>query len=440
MTRNQLRRYQFRRWALAMMALGVTGSVGISQTPPGTLSPIDRAKAYTSILDQKAEADIRGTLSEVDRLAKIDKKQAIRRLREAIVTLDLSAQISSPKRAELVRLVQGRIDILEGRVPTNPGTGTTGIHPRLEKLRQQSTAITQAYGKEAREVAEAITEIEKLVDIGKLTAARSRVARLANTYPNNPSVIALMSQNDFGTSISEARQLAKRTGEAVRFAMNDVQESAIPARGNVEFPKNWAELTKAREEKSLIGPEEEAILRALEQPVKQPLNNAPFLETVQSLSNLVGKEIYLDKRSLEDAGLDLQRAVNMPGNVTARTALRTVLQSQGLTFVIKDKIIQVVTIEKARDLQVTRAYYMGDLIQMAGPFGGAVTWGPQIDYQQTMSNAQVVVDSIKQSVDPMIWKDRGGPGIVVFHYPSMSVIVRAPAEVHADLSGKRYKK
>lgn len=434
------RRYRLRRWALAMMAAGMTGSLGFGQAPPGVLSPIDRAKAYTRILDQKAEADIRATLTEADRLAKIDKKQAVRRLREAVVTLDLSAQISSQKRAELVRLVQGQIDQLEGRVPANPATGTAGVHPLLAKQRQQATAISRAYGKEAQEVAQSITEIEKLVDIGKFSAARSRVASLASKYPNNPSVIALMSQSDFGTSISEARKLAKRTGEAARFAMNDVQESAIPATQNVEFPKNWAELTKAREEKSLIGPEEEAILRALEQPVKQALNNAPFLETVQSLSNLIGKEIYLDKRSLEDAGLDLQRAVNMPGNVSARTALRTVLQAQGLTFVIKDKIIQVVTIEKARDLQVTRAYYMGDLIQMAGPFGGAVTWGPQIDYQQTMSNAQVVVDSIKQSVDPMIWKERGGPGIVVFHYPSMSVIVRAPAEVHADLSGKRYKK
>lgn len=440
MTGNLLRRYRLHRWALAMMAVGVTGSVGFGQTPPGTLSPIDRAKAYTRILDQKAEAEIRGTLAEADRIAKIDRKQAVRRLREAVVTLDLSSQISSNKRAELARLVQGHIDVLEGRVPANPGTAPVGIHPKVAQYRQQASAVTLAYGKEAKEVAESITEIEKLVDIGKTSAARSRIASLANKYPNNPSVIALMSQNDFGTGIAEARKLAKRTGDAVRFAMNDVQESAIPATQNVEFPKNWAELTKAREEKSLIGPEEEAILRALEQPVKTPLNNAPFLETVQSLSNLVGKEIYLDKRSLEDAGLDLQRAVNMPGNVSARTALRTVLQAQGLTFVIKDKIIQVVTIEKARDLQVTRAYYMGDLIQMAGPFGGAVTWGPQIDYQQTMSNAQVVVDSIKQSVDPMIWKDRGGPGIVVFHYPSMSVIVRAPAEVHADLSGKRYKK
>ena len=433
MTRNVTRWAGLRRWALAATATGLTGSAAIAQVPTGGLSPIDRARAYTQILDQKAEADIRGVLAEATKLAVVDRGRAVRRLRESIRGLDLAVQISSQKRAELVALLQGQIDAIEGRVPA-------AANPKLTEQKQRAAAVHKAYGVEARDVADAIAEIEKLYDVGRVTAARSRTAALAAKYPTNPSVIALTATGTFAARVAEAKVLAKETDARSLYAMNDVQQSALPAKGNVEFPENWVELTKARAEKSLIGPEEEAILRSLEKPVKGALNNAPFLETVQSLSNLVGQEIYLDKRSLEDLGLDLQRPVNMPGNVSARTALRAVLQSQGLTFVIKDKIIQVVTVEKARDLQVTRAYYMGDLIQMAGPFGGAVTWGPQLDYQQTAFNAQVIVDSIKQSVDPMIWKDRGGPGIVVFHQPTMSVIVRAPAEVHADLSGRRYNK
>ena len=430
MTGKATRWAGLRRWALATTAAGLTGPAATAQIPPGGLSPIDRARAYTQILDQKAEADIRGVLADAGRLAEVDRGRAVRRLREAVRGLDLSVQISSEKRAELVALVQGRIDALEGRVPA-------AVDPKLPEQKQRAAAAVQAYGVEARDVADAIAEIEKLYDVGRVTAARTRTAALAAKYPTNPSVIALTAQGSFAARVADAKEIARETDGRSLYAMNDVQKSALPANGNVEFPENWAELTKARAEKSLLGPEEQAILRSLEKSVKGPLNNAPFLETVQSLSNLVGQEIYIDKRSLEDLGIDLQRPVNMPGSVSARTALRAVLQSQGLTFVIKDKIIQVVTVEKARDLQVTRAYYMGDLIQMAGPFGGAVTWGPYVDNQQTMANAQVIVDSIKQSVDPMIWKDRGGPGIVVFHQPTMSVIVRAPAEVHADLAGRQ---
>jgi len=425
----------FRFAMLAVVFTSMAASL-LAQPQSNPLDPIERAKAYTQIIDQKAEADVRSAITEADRIAETDRARAVRRLREALLNLDLSAIVSPNKRRELVALIQSRMDLLEGRGPAlRPSADSNASRPR-----DHAQARHQAYSQEAKEVAQNLTEIEKLVELGRIAAARARIAQLSQKYPNNPAVVALTSQADFSQSIVEAKQLTRETDARVQMAMNDVRRSAMPATGNVEFPKNWAELTKAREEKPLIGPEEEAILRALEKPVSQPLNNAPFLETVQTLSNLVGKEIYLDKRSLEDAGLDLQRPVNMPGNVSARTALRAVLQSQGLTFVIKDKIIQVVTVEKARDLQVTRAYYMGDLIQMAGPFGGAVTWGPQIDYQQTMANAQVIVDSIKQSIDPMIWKDRGGPAIVTFHYPTMSIIVRAPAEVHADLTGRRYKK
>lgn len=436
MSEKLTRRGRLCRWALAVTAAGITGASGFAQTPTGGIDAIERAKAYARILDQKAEADVRAAMAEAEKIATIDRTRAIRRLRETISGLDLSPQVSSEKRVELVAILQARMDAIQGKAAP-----AAQPDPKLAKHRAEADALVQAYSKEAKEVNETIGEIEKLLDIGRITAARSRIATLAQKYPTNPSVIALTtSQADFGSRVIEAKQLAKESEGRVLYAMNEVQRSALPAKGNVEFPENWKELTEARKEKSLIGPEEEAILRALEKPVKQGLNNSPFLETVQTLSNLIGKEIYLDKRSLEDAGLDLQRAVNMPANVTARTALRTVLQAQGLTFVVKDKIIQVVTVEKARDLQITRAYYLGDLVQLSGPFAGAITWGPQIDYQQTMANAQIIVDSIKQSIDPLVWKERGGPGIVVFHYPTKSLIVRAPSEVHADLAGRRYAK
>jgi hypothetical protein len=122
-------------------------------------------------------------------------------------------------------------------------------------------------------------------------------------------------------------------------------------------------------------------------------------------------------------------------NLSARTVLRQILGAQGLTFVVKDEAIQVVTVERARDMLVTRVYYLGDIIQGVGPFGGALTWGPLLDFQQTQANAKLIVDSITSSIDPLSWKPNG-PGTVTFHFPSMSLIVRASSEVHATLGSK----
>src|SRR5207248_6539714 len=109
--------------------------------------------------------------------------------------------------------------------------------------------------------------------------------------------------------------------------------------------------------------------------------------------------------------------------------------SAGLTFVVKDEAIQVFTVEKARELLTTRVYYLGDIVQGVGPFGGSLQWGPFLDYQQTMANVKVIIEAIQNGIDPLSWKDKGGgPGTNTFHFPTMSIIVRASTEVHASLS------
>jgi hypothetical protein len=116
--------------------------------------------------------------------------------------------------------------------------------------------------------------------------------------------------------------------------------------------------------------------------------------------------------------------------------LRQILASQGLTFVVKDQVIQVVDVERARNMLVTRVYYLGDVVQGLGPFGDATRWGPFLDFQQTTANVEAIIKSITSSVDPLSWKERGGPASITFHVPSMSIIVRASAEVHATLGSK----
>ena len=77
--------------------------------------------------------------------------------------------------------------------------------------------------------------------------------------------------------------------------------------------------------------------------------------------------------------------------VSTRTVLRQVLAANGLTFVVKDQVIQVVDVEKARNMLTTRVYYLGDVVQGVGPFAGAAQWGPFLDHQQTMANIDAAV-------------------------------------------------
>ncbi len=75
-------------------------------------------------------------------------------------------------------------------------------------------------------------------------------------------------------------------------------------------------------------------------------------------------------------------------------------------------------------------------MQGVGPFGGALQWGPFVDFQQTMSNVETIMKAITTSIDPLSWREKGGPASITFNFPSMSIIVRASAEVHATIGSK----
>ena len=160
---------------------------------------------------------------------------------------------------------------------------------------------------------------------------------------------------------------------------------------------------------------------------------------MQLLSTAIDQKIYVDTKSLEARGVNLDDKVDVPGGVSARSSLRIMLQSKGLTFVLRENVIQVVTVEDAKKQCVSRAYDVRDLVSNGAIVGNVGPWGAYLDYQATANNAQIIIDAIKKGVEPSAWEESGGVGNITFHHGTMSLIVRAPSEVHADLYRKMYK-
>ncbi len=286
---------------------------------------------------------------------------------------------------------------------------------------------------EVKDVNDGIQRVIKYKQDGLDREANFEITTLAKKYPNNVAVMRLQEQDGFAARAKDATDYSRMQSERITLAMRDVDKSTLPASGDVEFPKDWKEKTKLRNPELKLTEQERKIVEALNKPVTVNWNNRPLDEALQDLSDSLNQKLFLDKKSVEDLGIDLRKPVSLQSNaVSAKTVLRQVLASQGLTFVVKDQVIQVVDIEKARSMMVTRVYYLGDLAQGTGPFSG-VQWGPFLNFQQTMSNVEGIMKTIKSSVDPLCWKENGGPCSITFHYPSMSIVVKATADVHATL-------
>jgi hypothetical protein len=411
--------------AVAFLLTASVAADAAAQPP----SSIDYARRLRELADSRAEADAKNAIAAADKAA--TPAAAVRDLSRAIRALDLSADVTSTKRAELVKLLQAKADALEGRGPVAvPTPGTVGPKPvDVRKLREDATA-------ETADVRAGLAEVKKLYAADKFAAAQGVINGLARKYPDNPAVFALAGQGYARDRVAAADELARQMAERTTLALNDVQRSAMPAKGDIEFPPGWKEKMDARDKAQFeqLDAETVAILEALDKPVKQGIPSGPFREVVQALSDATGKPIYLNEDALKEAGIDMLRPVSMPGGVSARTALRAVLQANRLTFIVKERAIMVVTPEEARTMLVKRAYYMGDVLST--PFGGGATLGPLLDFDLAVQSANMIIDSIKKSIDPLGWQNPAGGGgnsSILFHAPSMSIIVSAPAEVHYSL-------
>ena len=414
---------------------GVAFSQPLPPQPPG---PLDRSEVRRQVAEQEASAQVRDAIAQADLLARSHPQKASWGLVQLRIDINSRNDLGSAKKDalhdQLTAAING-VNRVGAKTPAN-------VDARLILRNDQNRKALDAAQAEAKEVQEAVAAITKDEADGRLSDARARVAGLVKKYPTNPAAAQLAEIGMVRANLTEAKFLSDEMSRRFVKNMNLTDAAALPIVNDMEFPKDWAEITKRREKltRVTLGAEEESLLRALETPITVPMKGQPFEEVIQTLSNAIGKNLYIDQKSFENLGLDMRKPVDVPGGVSARTALRAMLQSVGMTFVIRDKIIKVVSVEEARKNMMTRSYEIRDLIQSGGPFNGGATWGPYVDYLQTQKNAEMLLESIKLSVDPNAWSDRGGPSSILFHYPTMSIVVRAPSEVQYSLGLAMYGK
>ncbi|QEL21125.1 DUF4974 domain-containing protein [Limnoglobus roseus] len=421
-------RSEIRRFASASVLAAALAGPAAAQQPAET---IERARLNKELAEQKAANEVDTALADADRTAKVSTAKAVDILRAAQTTLALATGVGSTKRDELDKRLDARIAVLQPN-----GTGTRpALDPKAAEIKK---GLRQAYDNdltEAKEVAEGLRKYADLKDAGRLDEARRIIAGLDVKYPKNPFVQSAGQQSYTAMQVRADADYTKRFADAMLKNTRELVASATPSTGDVQFmdAKKWTELSNFRkkQDKIQLTPKEEAILKSLDTQVSVNFQDRPFEEALQDLSNQLNQEIFIDKQSLKDAGLDLSRAISFKGNVSARTALRALLQSNQLTFLVKGEMIQVVTLERAEKELTTRSYYLGDIVSGTGPFGNAILFGPVASYQQAIENANQLVKSIKDSIDPRCWKENGGSCSVTFHMASMSVVVKASTEVHA---------
>jgi hypothetical protein len=402
---------------LAFAGLSLVGTV-FAQAQRETQSDLlDQTRRMERIAAQKLEADVRQALREAERLARSDRDKAVECLKQTLAMLEDDTLLLPERRESLKRMLKDRIRIAQ--------TDTENSAPRgTEKEKKPS-----------------------------LSARRAEDDHRAG-------VQAAQQMNRTTSELEKARQLQKDRERQLSAGYRDVDKSATLSNGDIEFPNDWKERTKGRTSTVQLTAKERAILQALNTTISVNFRNSKLEDVIEYLRTYTGQPILLDREGMKESEVAYDTAVtlNVKG-VTVRTVLRKILGDLGMTYVIKDEMIEATSAQRAREMMVARRYYIGDLLAglstmgntgniqgaLANPgvFPGGVRPlvgfpftpmpNPQLQTMRNLDCAKQLIELIQSSVDPPSWQLNGGNGAITFNAASMSLIIKQSAEVHALL-------
>ena len=205
----------------------------------------------------------------------------------------------------------------------------------------------------------------------------------------------------------------------------------MPMIGEIEFPSpaKWRNITRRRT-KSVATEKEKAILKALDTPIKADFDGSTLEQVIDYLQTLMGVTIILDKKTLDEVGISYDTPINVKNRhpVAFRSLLKQVLgEAGGLTYIVEEETIHVITQKEAKTKLTTRTYYLGDMAAAAD-----TSLGPVISKVMMVRNVATLIQTITDTVDPDSWKvnnpDAGGT--IAFDPITMNLIVRQTAEFH----------
>ena len=252
-----------------------------------------------------------------------------------------------------------------------------------KSARDERARLVQSLDRKQEKIKQLMDRFDALMDEGRYELAGEMSAEVAAIDPTLPTAVSatlVARATRYQQEALEVRIL-RQTGVVDTLYQVELALVPFPDDEPIIYPSApvWEELTQRRKKYASVdlksvGPSEERIVKALDETTSLEFVETPLSDVVDYLKDLHKIEIQLDTKALEDAGAgsDTPITKNLKG-ISLRSALRLMLGGLDLTYVIKDEVLLITTLEKAGTELVTKVYPVADLvlpIQQTGFSGG----------------------------------------------------------------------
>ncbi|MCG8584311.1 MAG: hypothetical protein MI757_06325 [Pirellulales bacterium] len=158
--------------------------------------------------------------------------------------------------------------------------------------------------------------------------------------------------------------------------------------------------------------------------------DTPLIEAIDFLREYHKVEMILDKKALEEAGIERTEPVTIRlNNVTLGSGLRHLLRPLDLTYIVRDEALVITTPETDCGHLTVCVYEAGDLVSVGRDLGADKAKSATAKSDDILAQ---LIEAITACVEPNSWSDAGGPGAV--RPMQRLLVINQTEKVHAKIA------
>lgn len=271
------------------------------------------------------------------------------------------------------------------------------VHSAIRAARRESGVVKEKIAREREREAQAREQLRILRDLDLKTQRLKQVMdrfdslmeegnfheaddlvrpEIEKLAPNSNIAAVVSASGQMQRYNAELEQIRPRRHRNFLAALHQVELALIPFSDEppIVYPsaEKWEEISRSpfRNFRSsavdIAGKgksKEQRILDALEADVDLDYPETPLKEVIEDLKERFNIPIVLATKKLEEAAINLETPVTVNfKQISLRAGLRNMLGELGLTYLIKDEVMQITTPEDAGSQLITKVYRVGDLV------------------------------------------------------------------------------
>ncbi|MDR0392553.1 MAG: hypothetical protein LBH59_11635 [Planctomycetaceae bacterium] len=356
---------------------------------------VSQAKQARDLALQQLGMEIIRMISEAQRLTNEHKhNEAIELLNKARQRVD-EAQIEEATKLTFYGSIENALQTTHKHVDQN--------RPKIE-LDARNQEVWNKLKNESEAARSREEQIKTYVDeCARLNAEQEYdqailIAKRARDFaPNEPVTQLLLQHTQMLANVHRSEQNIEQKRETFLEVLYGVDETGILSRGlldrNIEYARNWANIKNRRSTSDLYdrSESEKQIIRKLEMPISFSTDRPiAFREFIELLRAQTGVNIDVDWNELGDAYItsDSPVSLKLSNEIKLKNVLNQVLGQRGLAYVVKNEILNITTVRKARGQFITKYYYVGDLVMPMQDFDGSSPHDMINTIERSMRNQQ----------------------------------------------------